>query len=128
MFQNLSKCLLALLLGSLFAGSTLSARSNGLPLVNFSNSCSAISNFIVADGTPIVEVLVGASPRTSIMSWSGFENNRYTVEVTDLTSFCVIASFSTSNTSATVGGLTTGHLYRYSVTDGVDFIIEDVVH
>lgn len=123
MFQILSKCLLALLLCCFFSLPEALACIKQCP-----NSSDLSSALVSKEGTPIVEILVGARG-SSLMSWTPFGSaGEYSVSVTDLTAFVVITSFSTTSTSATINGLISGHTYRYSVTDGVDFIIEDVVH
>lgn len=121
MNQTLSKCLILFLLTGSFTPVKATATTMPLPV---EQACAITS----LDGVPIVDIVIGAHGN-SYMSWTPFSSTGgYSVSVTDLTAFTLVTSFSTTGTSANITGLTSGHTYRYSVTDGIDFIIEDVVH
>ncbi len=77
----------------------------------------------VVDPALTVTQLTAAS---IFMNWSNF-GTHYTVTITDLTSNRVLTSFETTNISATVGGLISGHSYRCAVADGTPIINADIV-
>ena len=81
----------------------------------------------MSEGVPIVDIVIGYNGHAT-MNWDSFgDPGPYTVTVTDLTAFNTIASFSTSNTSANISGLTNGHTYRFEVSKAADTVILDLV-
>ncbi len=107
MRSNILKCALPLLLlcasGWMTAGSPTNATSGQ-----------------TADGGVNLTV-TQISAAAAAMNWSA-TIAPYSVKVTDLTTNAVLSAFSTSNTSATISGLISGHIYRYEVADGTPII------
>lgn len=90
-------------------------------------NCTSIRSINMPEGVPIVDIVMGYNGNAT-MSWDSFgDPGPYAVTVRDLTAFNTIASFSTTNTSANISGLTTGHTYRFEVAKAADTIIVDIV-
>ena len=72
--------------------------------------------------------LTNTAPGTILADWT--QTNppalyTYTVAVVDLTSRQLVTTFQTTNLSATVGNLASGHLYRFTVDNGAGSIINE---
>lgn len=81
----------------------------------------------VQTGGPVLTVSQ-TSPSSALMSWTPFGLGQYTITVYDLTTFQCVTTFSTSNTSAAISGLQTGHNYRFITADKFEnLIIIDLV-
>lgn len=61
------------------------------------------------------------------MSWTAFGDGQYQVTVRNLATSVVLTNFSTTNTTATIGGLVVGHTYRYEVSSAGETLIIDLV-
>lgn len=121
MFQILSKCVFALLLCCFTSLSEVSACPNGclLPQSKVFNSVSALA---AKDGIPVIEVVMGVHG-TAQVSWSNFaESGQYTIVVTDLTNSTLLSTVTTFSTSTTIGGMISGHTYRFAAFEGANVL------
>jgi hypothetical protein len=75
------------------------------------------------------DLTVSKTSSTSVgLSWAPIAGaGNYQVKVIDLTVGQTFGAYSTANTTFSISGLTTGHLYRFSVEKTGYVIAEDVV-
>lgn len=93
---------------------------------NAQSSGTSVHQVNMPEGTPIIAMDIVMARAT--LNWDFFgDPGPYAVTVTDLTAFNTIASFTTSNTSAIISGLTNGHTYRFEVVKGYDAVILELV-
>ena len=124
MNKKLSTALLSL--GFIFLAFRNEAAVNPVQNNNAQSSGTYAQQVNMPEGTPIVAIDVVMGRAT--MSWDSFgDPGPYAVTVTDLTAFNTIASFTTTNTSANISGLTNGHTYRFEVAKAADTIIIEVI-
>lgn len=93
--------------------------------VNHTHLAAANPAHRVSDPELTVIITSSSSVFLSWDSWAG--SGDYTVTVTNLNSFQVEQSFTTSSTSASVTNLTAGHTYRFAVAKNGFVIVEDVI-
>lgn len=67
------------------------------------------------------------SSTSVVLTWNSSGTGIYRITITNLITLQVEQDFTTSNTTASAGSLTTGHTYRFEVEQNGFVIAEDLV-